>query len=248
MKQVLVITGGSRGIGAAIAKAAAARGYAVCINYLNSRGPAEELVEGIVAKGGQAIAVQADVGNATAVEHMFRIVDERLGRVTALVNNAGGYDGVNRIADMTPAQLMKTFSTNTFSYFYCAREALHRMSKLRGGNGGAIVNVSSRAATFGGLLKEAHYAASKGAVDTFTISLAREAGPEGIRVTGVRPGPILTDIHDVHGGGAAARTIGANGPLGRAGEPEEIAEAVLWLLSDAASYVHGTTIDVTGGL
>lgn len=171
----------------------------MCINYLNSRTPAEELVEGIAAKGGQAIAIQADVGDATAVEGMFRTVDERLGRVTALVNNAGGYDGVNRIADMTPAQLMKTFSTNTFSYFYCAREALHRMSKLRGGNGGAIVNVSSRAATFGGLLKEAHYAASKGAVDTFTISLAREAGPEGIRVTGVRPGPILTDIHDVHG-------------------------------------------------
>jgi NAD(P)-dependent dehydrogenase (short-subunit alcohol dehydrogenase family) len=149
---------------------------------------------------------------------------------------------------MRPEQLVATFATNIFSYFYCSREAVRRMSTKHGGKGGTIVNVSSRGATFGGLPKETHYAASKGAVDSFTKGLAREVGGEGIRVNGVRPGPILTDIHEVHGGYAAARAIGASAPLGRAGEPAEIAEAVMWLLSPGASYVHGATLDVNGGL
>jgi len=179
---------------------------------------------------------------------MFRTVDEELGAVTALVNNAGHYAGVARVDEMVPQQLIDTFATNIFSYFYCSREAVRRMSTKHGGTGGVIVNISSRGALFGGLPKEIHYAASKGAVDSFTKGLAREVGADGIRVNGVRPGPILTDIHEVHGGLAAARAIGATGPLGRAGEPEEIAEAVMWLLSDKSSYVHGATLDANGGL
>ena len=248
MDKVLLVTGASRGIGAAIALAGARNGYCVCINYNRSRSAAETLAARIESDGGRAIAVQADVGDSGAVDAMFRTMDQQLGRVTALVNNAGEYAGVARVDDMRPEQITRTFATNIFSYFYCAREAVRRMSKMHGGVGGAIVNVSSRGALFGGLPKESHYAASKGAVDSFTKGLAREVGSEGIRVNGVRPGPILTDIHEVHGGEAAARAIGATGPLGRAGEPAEIAESVMWLLSDAASYVHGAILDVNGGL
>jgi len=248
MEGVLLVTGASRGIGAAIAFAGARAGYRVCINYNRSRPAAEALATRIANEGSQAIAVQADVGDSRAVDALFRTVDERLGPLTALVNNAGGYAGVNRVDEMRPEQLVETFATNIFSYFYCSREAVRRMSTKHGGKGGAIVNVSSRGATFGGLPKETHYAASKGAVDSFTKGLAREVGGEGIRVNGVRPGPILTDIHEVHGGYAAARAIGATGPLGRAGEPEEIAEAVMWLLSPGASYIHGAIVDATGGL
>lgn len=248
MDGVLLVTGASRGIGAAIARAAAHAGYRVCINYNKSRSAAEALAAKITSDGGRAIAVQADVGDSRAVEMLFRTVDEQLGPLTALVNNAGSYAGINRVDEMRPEQLMETFATNIFSYFYCSREAVRRMSTKHGGKGGAIVNVSSRGATFGGLPRETHYAASKGAVDSFTKGLAREVGGEGIRVNGIRPGPILTDIHEVHGGYAAARAIGATGPLGRAGEPEEIAEAVLWLLSSGASYIHGAILDATGGL
>ena len=248
MDRVLVVTGASRGIGAAIALAAARDGYRVCINYNRSRSVAETLAAKIASDGGHAITVQADVGDPRAVEMLFRTVDEQLGPLSALVNNAGVYAGVNRVDEMRPEQLIETFATNIFSYFYCSREAVRRMSTKQGGKGGAIVNVSSRGATFGGLPKETHYAASKGAVDSFTKGLAREVGGEGIRVNGIRPGPILTDIHEVHGGYAAARAIGATGPLGRAGEPAEIAEAVVWLLSSRASYIHGAILDATGGL
>jgi len=248
MEAVLLVTGASRGIGAAIALAGARAGYRVCINYNRSKSAAEELAARIAKEGWHAIAAQADVGDSKAVEKLFRTVDEKLGPLTALVNNAGGYAGVNRIDEMRPEQLIETFATNIFSYFYCSREAVRRMSTKHGGKGGVIVNVSSRGALFGGLPKETHYAASKGAVDSFTKGLAREVGGEGIRVNGVRPGPILTDIHEVHGGYAAARAIGATGPLGRAGEPAEVAEAVVWLLSAGASYVHGATLDVNGGL
>ena len=248
MEAVLLVTGASRGIGAAIALAGARVGYRVCINYNRSKSAAEELAARIAKEGWHAIAAQADVGDSKAVEKLFRTVDEKLGPLTALVNNAGGYAGVNRIDEMRPEQLIETFATNIFSYFYCSREAVRRMSTKHGGKGGVIVNVSSRGALFGGLPKETHYAASKGAVDSFTKGLAREVGGEGIRVNGVRPGPILTDIHEVHGGYAAARAIGATGPLGRAGEPAEVAEAVVWLLSAGASYVHGATLDVNGGL
>jgi len=248
MTEVLVVTGASRGIGAAIARLGARRGYATCVNYHRSGAAAEKLVAEIERDGGRAIAVQADVGDPAAVQRLFRSVDEQLGRVTALVNNAGKYAGASRVDEMSPEQLLETFATNTFSYFYCAREAVGRMSRSRGGNGGVIVNVSSRGATFGGLPKETHYAASKGAVESFTKGLAREVGAEGIRVNAVRPGPILTDIHEIHGGIEAARTIGKTAPLQRAGEPDEIAEAVLWLLSAASSYVDGAILDVTGGL
>lgn len=248
MNRVLIVTGGSRGIGAAIAEAGARAGYSVCINYHRSKAAAEELAARIGSDSARAIAVQADVGDSAAVDRLFRTVDEALGPVTALVNNAGHYAGVARVEEMLPQQLMETFATNIFSYFYCSREAVRRMSTKHGGKGGVIVNISSRGALFGGLPKETHYAASKGAVDSFTKGLAREVGGDGIRVNGVRPGPILTDIHDVHGGLPAARAIGASGPLGRAGEPEEIAEAVVWLLSDKASYVHGATLDINGGL
>jgi NAD(P)-dependent dehydrogenase (short-subunit alcohol dehydrogenase family) len=248
MDAVLLVTGASRGIGAAIALAGARAGYRICINYNRSRSAAEAVAARIAKDGGRAITVQADVGDSSAVEIMFRTIDEQLGPITALVNNAGWYDGVNRVDEMRPEQLIKTFATNIFSYFYCSREAVRRMSTKHGGKGGAIVNVSSRGATFGGLPKETHYAASKGAVDSFTKGLAREVGGEGIRVNGVRPGPILTDIHEVHGGYEAARAIGATGPLGRAGEPAEIAEAVLWLLSPGSSYIHGAIVDATGGL
>jgi NAD(P)-dependent dehydrogenase (short-subunit alcohol dehydrogenase family) len=248
MNRVLVVTGGSRGIGAAIAEAGARAGYSVCINYHRSRAAAEALAARIRSDTVRAIAVEADVGDSAAVDRMFRTVDEELGAVTALVNNAGHYAGVARVDEMVPQQLIDTFATNIFSYFYCSREAVRRMSTKHGGTGGVIVNISSRGALFGGLPKEIHYAASKGAVDSFTKGLAREVGADGIRVNGVRPGPILTDIHEVHGGLAAARAIGATGPLGRAGEPEEIAEAVMWLLSDKSSYVHGATLDANGGL
>ena len=248
MDRVLVVTGASRGIGASIARIGARRGYAVCVNYNKSSAAAETVVDEITKEGGRAIAVHADVGDSRAVTRLFGTVDQKLGRVTALVNNAAMYAGVNRIDDMTPEQLQETFATNIFGYFYCAREAVRRMSTRHGGTGGFIVNVSSRGATFGGLPKESHYAASKGAVESFTKGLAREVGGEGIRVNAIRPGPILTDMHEIHGGLEAARAIGASGPLGRAGEPDEIGEAVLWLLSDAASYVHGTIVDVTGGL
>jgi NAD(P)-dependent dehydrogenase (short-subunit alcohol dehydrogenase family) len=248
MSDVLVVTGASRGIGAAIARLGGRRRYAVCVNYHRSDAAAETIVAEIQNAGGKAIAVQADVGDPLQVDRLFIDVDERLGPVTALVNNAGMYAGANRVDEMLPEQLSRTFATNIFSYFFCARQAILRMSTKHGGRGGAIVNISSRGALFGGLPKEIHYAASKGAVDSFTKGLAREVGSEGIRVNGVRPGPILTDIHEVHGGEAAARAIGATGPLGRAGMPDEIAEVVMWLLSDASSYVHGAIIDATGGL
>ena len=248
MERVLLVTGASRGIGAAIALAGAREGYRVCINYNRSKSAAEALAATIGSNGGRAIAVQADVGDSSAVDTLFRTIDEQLGPADGPGEQRRRYAGVNRVDEMLPDQLIQTFATNIFSYFYCAREAVRRMSTKHGGKGGAIVNVSSRGATFGGLPKESHYAASKGAVDSFTKGLAREVGGEGIRVNGVRPGPILTDIHAVHGGEPAARAIGATGPLGRAGEPVEIAEAVIWLLSDSASYIHGAILDATGGL
>ncbi|MGK9233875.1 SDR family oxidoreductase [Inquilinus limosus] len=249
MAGVLLVTGAGRGIGAAIARLGAARGWSVAVNYGRSRGAAERLVAEIAAAGGEAASFAADVGDSAAVTAMFAEIDRALGPVTALVNNAGVIGPVSRVDGLDdPQALTALYATNVFGMFYCSREAIRRMSRRHGGPGGVIVNISSVAARHGGLPQEVAYASSKGAVDSFTTGLAREVAADGIRVVGLRPGLTDTDINDDHIGGktvlgAVAPTI----PIGRIGRPEEIAEAVLFLLSDAASYMTATTIDVSGG-
>ena len=245
---VLLVTGASRGIGAATARLGAARGYAVCVNYNSGAARADEVVSEIRRTGGRAVAVQADVSEPAAVSALFEGVDRELGPVTALVNNAGIIGGVVGADEISAQQIARVFAVNTFSYMYCAGEALRRMSRKHGGAGGAIVNVSSRAAAFGGLPLECHYAATKGAIESWTKGLAREVGKDGVRVNCVRPGPIATDIHLGHGGMEVVHRVGASGPAGRAGSADEVAEAILWLLSPASSYVVGSVLDVTGGL
>ena len=248
MDKTILITGASRGIGAACALLAGRRGYTVCVNYRENADAATRVVNAIEGAGGRAFAVAADVADEDDVVRLFAEVDARCGRLDALVNNAGILARQTRVEHMDAARINRILATNVTGSFLCAREAVRRMSTRHGGSGGAIVNVSSRAAVLGSANEYVDYAASKAAVDTLTIGLAREVAGEGIRVNGVRPGPILTDIHEVHGGYDAARAIGATGPLGRAGEPAEIAEAVLWLLSPGASYIHGAIVDATGGL
>ena len=247
MAKVMVVTGAGKGIGAAIAELAGQRGYAVCVNYAHSRDAAEQVVARIAAAGGKAIAVRADVSQPAEATRLFEETDARLGKVDALVNNAGIIGRQCRMDEMPPELLAEVFAVNTFSYFYCAREAIRRMSTKHGGKGGAIVSISSAAARHGGLPMESHYAASKGAIDSFTVGLAKEVGKEGVRVNAIRPGMIVTDIHDAHGGAAAIRAVAPTVPLGREGFPLEVAEAALWLCSDAASYVHGAILDVSGG-
>jgi len=208
MSKVMVVTGAGRGIGAAIAGLAGKRGYAVCVNYARSRDAAETLAAGIDKGGGKAVAIQADVSVAAEATRLFAEVDRTLGRVDVLVNNAGIIGRQCRVDEMDAKLLADVFAANTFSAFYCTREALKRMSTKHGGKGGAIVNVSSVAARHGGLAMESHYAASKGAIDSFTVGLAKEIGTEGVRVNVVRPGFIVTAIHDVHGGDATARAVG----------------------------------------
>jgi NAD(P)-dependent dehydrogenase (short-subunit alcohol dehydrogenase family) len=247
MSKVMIVTGAGKGIGAAIAELAGQRGYAVCVNYAHSRDAAEQVVARIAGNGGKAIAVQADVSQSSEARRLFEETDRRLGKVDALVNNAGIIGRQVRLDELDDAVLAQVFAVNTFSYFYCAREAVRRMSTMRGGKGGAIVSISSAAARHGGLPMESHYAASKGAVDSFTIGLAKEVGKEGIRVNAIRPGLIVTDIHQAHGGEATWRSVAPSVPLGREGYPAEIAEATVWLCSDPASYVHGAILDVSGG-
>jgi len=247
MSKVMIVTGASRGIGAATAKLAAKQGYAVCVNYASSKAEAEGVVADITRAGGKAVAIQADVSRDAEVKRLFKEVDEKLGPVTALVNNAGIIVRMCRADAMDEDLLQKIFAANTFSVFYCTREALKRMSTKHGGKGGSIVMVSSAAARHGGLPEETHYAASKGALDSMVVGLAKEVGLEGVRITGIRPGLITTEIHNAHGGKALLDKVGPTVPIGRAGKPEEIAEAIVWLGSDSASYVHGTVIDVTGG-
>ena len=241
---VLVITGGGRGIGAETARLAAARGYAVAVNYRENRDAAESLVKQI---GGNAIALQGDVASEPDVVRLFQTVDRELGRVTALVNNAGIVDRGMRVADMSAARITRMLAINVTGSFLCAREAVRRMSTRLGGKGGAIVNVSSIASRMGGAGEYVDYAASKGAIDTFTVGLAKEVGPEGIRVNAVRPGIIRTEIHLSSGDPGRVDRIGATAPLGRPGEAEEVARAIVWLLSDDASYMTGALVDVTGG-
>ncbi|HVE50844.1 MAG TPA: SDR family oxidoreductase [Casimicrobiaceae bacterium] len=243
--KVMLVTGASRGIGAAVARLAARSGYAVCVNFRSSERTANEVLDDIRADGSEGIAIRADVANESEVKKLFAQIDERFGRVDALVNNAGIL-ARRRVETMDSATLTEVFSANVFSMFYCAREAVQRMSTRHGGRGGTIVNVSSVAARLGGLAGGSVYAASKGAIDTFTLALAKEVGAEGIRVNAVRPGLIDTEIHAIHGGideSLVAQTV----PLGRAGSSEEVAASILWLMSDAASYVHGAVIDVAGG-
>src|SRR5258705_3141497 len=246
-EKVMIITGGGRGIGAQTARLAAKEGYAVCINYLRDRASAEALKAEIEKGKGKAIAVRGDVSIEPDVLNIFQQTDRALGRVTALVNNAGIVDRGMRVELMTAARLARMFAINVTGSFLCAREAVKRMSKKHGGAGGAIVNVSSIAAKLGGAGAYVDYAASKGAIDTFTIGLVKELGPEGIRVNAVRPGIIRTEIHNLSGDPARVERIGATAPLGRPGEPEEVAQAILWLASEKASYTTGAILDVSGG-
>lgn len=244
---VLVVTGASRGIGAACARLGAQAGYRVVVNYQHNQAAAQAVVAGIENAGGTAIAVRADVSRAPEVERLFEATDRQFGRVTALVNNAGIGGTICPVEEHDETTLNAIFSTNIYASIYCAGAAIRRMAPRHGGTGGVIVNISSAAARLGGIAGMVAYAASKGAVDSFTTGLAREVGAEGIRVVGLRPGMIATDILEPIGGDALMRQTAPTIPLGRVGQPDEIAQAVIWLLSPGASYVHGTTIDVSGG-
>lgn len=246
-QQVLLITGGGRGIGAATALLAAQRGFAVAVNYTTNSLAADEVVRTIRAGGGTAIAVQADVGDEAQVLAMFEKVDAKLGRLTALVNNAGVVDMKARVDEMSVARLERMFRINVIGSFVCAREAVRRMSTKHGGSGGAIVNVSSAASRLGSPDQYVDYAASKGAIDTFTLGLAKEVADEGIRVNAVRPGLIETDIHASGGMPERAAMLAPTVPMKRTGTAEEIAGAIVWLLSPEASYTTAALLDVTGG-
>ncbi len=243
----LIVTGGSRGIGAETAKLAAARGYAVCVNYRQQRAAAEAVVAAIVRRGGRAIAVQADVAVEPDVCRLFDTSDRELGPIRALVNNAGVLETQARIEDIDAARLARVFATNVAGAFICAREAVKRMSTRHGGAGGAIVNVSSRAAVLGSPGEYVDYAASKAALDTLTVGLAREVAAEGIRVNAVRAGIIYTEIHASGGEPGRADRLGPTLPMRRSGDAIEVARAILWLLSDEASYTTGSFVDVSGG-
>ncbi len=246
-EKVVVITGGSRGIGAATALLAAARGYAVGINYRHNREAADALLVQIKQAGGRAIALAGDVAVEADVVHLFDAVQEAFGPVTALVNNAGILEKQMRLDEMDAARMSRVFGTNVTGSFLCAREAVRRMSTRHGGAGGAIVNLSSAAARLGSPGEYVDYAASKGAIDTLTIGLAKEVATEGIRVNAVRPGIIYTEMHASGGEPGRVDRLKTTVPMQRGGSAEEVAQAILWLLSDEASYSTGTFIDVTGG-
>jgi NAD(P)-dependent dehydrogenase (short-subunit alcohol dehydrogenase family) len=245
--KILLVTGGSRGIGAATARLAAQRGYAVCINYLQDRAAAEAVVAAIQKDGGMAIAVQADIGVESDVVELFKNIDRELGTVGALVNNAATLESQMRLEEMDAARMQRMFSTNAIGTMLCSREAVRRMSAKRGGGGGAIVNVSSGASRWGSPGEYVDYAATKGAVDTFTVGLAAEVAEEKIRVNAVRPGFIYTDLHAKGGEPGRVDRVKGMVPMRRGGQSEEVAAAILWLLSEEASYVTGTILDVSGG-
>lgn len=246
-KKILLITGASRGIGAATALLAAKQGWAVAVNYVSNSLAADEVVRQIQAAGGNAMSIQADVAVEADVLRMFQAVDAKFGRISGLVNNAGVVDMPSRVDGMSIERLNRMWTTNITSSFVCAREAVKRMSTKLGGKGGSIVNLSSAAAKLGSPGQYVDYAASKAAIDAFTFGLAKEVAMEGIRVNAVRPGIIDTDIHASGGLPDRAAQVAPMVPMQRAGTAHEVAEAIVWLLSEASSYTTGSIVDVTGG-
>ena len=247
MNKVLLVTGGSRGIGAATALLAAKQGWAVAVNYTANSLAADEVVRQIRSQGGKAIAVQADVAEEAQVLRMFEHIDAKLGRLSGLVNNAGVVDVSARVDEMSVARWRRMFDINVIGSLICAREAVRRMSTRYGGEGGSIVNVSSAAARLGSPGQYVDYAAAKGAIDAFTLGLAKEVGAEGIRVNAVRPGLIETEIHASGGLPNRVKDLQHLVPMQRGGSAEEVAQSIVWLLSDAASYTTMSLIDVSGG-
>ena len=247
MSNVLIVTGGGRGIGAATARLAAARGFAVAVNYRSDAKAASQVVSDIEAAGGRAIAIPADVALEADVVRLFQECDRALGTLSALVNSAGIIEKQMRVEDMDAGRLQRVFATNVYGPFLCSREAVRRMSTRHGGHGGSIVNVSSLASVYGSPNEYVDYAATKGALDTLTTGLAREVATEGIRVNVVRAGHIYTGFHALGGEPDRVERVKADVPMKRGGQPEEVAQAIVWLLSEQASYVTGTRLDVSGG-
>ncbi|WP_404436696.1 SDR family oxidoreductase [Stutzerimonas chloritidismutans] len=247
MSKVMLITGASRGIGAATARLAAAEGYALCLNYHQRQDAAQQLAQELQNAGTRAIAVAADVSDDAQVAKLFASIDAEFGRLDVLVNNAGMLERQMRLDEMDAARLMRVFAVNVTGSFLCAREAVKRMSTRYGGNGGAIINISSIAAKLGAPNEYIDYAAAKGAIDSMTLGLAKEVAAEGIRVNAVRPGVIRTEIHASGGEPGRVERVKASVPMGRGGEAEEVAEAILWLASEKASYTSGALLDVSGG-
>jgi NAD(P)-dependent dehydrogenase (short-subunit alcohol dehydrogenase family) len=243
----LIVTGASRGIGAAVARLAGERGYAVAVNFATSEAEAMQVVGEIVAGGGRAVSIRADVSREEQIIRMFETAERELGPIKGLVNNAGVTGGFARVDEVSSAAIANVFAVNVSGTILCSREAVRRMSTRRGGTGGAIVNISSRAAHTGAAGEWVHYATSKGAIDSFTIGLAREVAAEGIRVNAVAPGLVDTGLHAANGDPNRLQRLMGTIPMGRAGAPREVAEGVLWLLSSAASYTTGAILQIGGG-